>query len=159
MDVLLVVLAAIAIITGIIGSLLPVLPGPPLAWAGLLLLHYSDYAQFSQRFLIITAIITIAVVALDYIIPVWGTKKHGGSKAGQYGAVAGIIIGLFAGPAGIILGPFLGAFIGELLHDPGNRSRALRAAWGSFIGSLVGTGVKVVLCFVFAWYYLEALIW
>ncbi|MFS8616813.1 MAG: DUF456 domain-containing protein [Solitalea sp.] len=159
MDLLLVILAAIAIVAGIIGSFLPVLPGPPIAWAGLLLLHYSTYAHFSQRFLIITALVTIAVVALDYVIPVLGTKKYGGSKAGQYGAIAGILIGLFAGPAGIMLGPFLGAFIGELIHDPGNQSRALRAAWGSFIGFLVGAGMKVVLCLVFAWYYLKALIW
>lgn len=159
MDVLLVILGGIALLIGIAGSFLPVLPGPPIAWAGLLLLHYSDYAQFSQRFLIITAIVTIAVVALDYIVPAWGTKKYGGSKAGQTGALLGVVVGLFAGPVGIILGPFLGAFIGELIHDSSDQSRALRAAWGSFIGFLVGTGIKVILCLAFAWFYVEALIW
>lgn len=158
MDVFLVILAAIAILVGILGSFLPVLPGPPVAWAGLLLLHYSKYAEFSQRFLIITAVITIVVVALDYLVPVWGTQKYGGSRAGQYGAVIGMIAGLFAGPVGIIVGPFAGAFIGELIHDPKNQSRALRAAWGSFIGFLVGAGIKIILCLVFAWFYIEALV-
>src|SRR3546814_5344998 len=106
MDVFLVILAAVAILTGILGSFLPVLPGPPIAWVGLLLLHYSDFAEFSQRFLIITAIITIVVVALDYLVPAWGTKKYGGSKTGQYGAMIGMAIGLFAGSIGIIIGPF-----------------------------------------------------
>ncbi|QEC51763.1 hypothetical protein EDD80_102325 [Anseongella ginsenosidimutans] len=158
MDVLFVILAGAAIIIGILGSFLPVLPGPPIAWAGLLLLHYSEYAHFSQRFLIITAIITIAVTALDYIVPIWGTKKYGGSKMGQYGAIIGMLAGLFAGPVGIIFGPFIGAFIGELIHDPQNQARALRAAWGSFIGFLVGAGLKIVLCLVFAWFYVEALL-
>lgn len=158
MDVLLVILGGAAIIIGILGSFLPVLPGPPIAWAGLLLLHYSEYAHFSQRFLIITAIITIAVTALDYIVPIWGTKKYGGSKMGQYGAIIGMLAGLFAGPVGIILGPFIGAFLGELIHDPQNQARALRAAWGSFIGFLVGAGLKIVLCLVFAWFYVEALL-
>lgn len=157
MDILLVILGAIAIIIGVLGSFLPVLPGPPVAWAGLLMLHYSEYAHFSQRFLVITAIVTIVVVALDYLVPIWGTKKFGGSKAGQYGAIIGMIAGLFAGPVGIIIGPFVGAFIGELIHDPKNQARALRAAWGSFIGFLVGAGIKIILCLVFAWFYVEAL--
>lgn len=158
MDIVLVILAALAIITGIFGSFLPVLPGPPIAWVGLFLLHYSDYASFSQRFLIITALITVVVVALDYLVPVWGTRKYGGSKAGEYGAIAGMIAGLFAGPLGIIFGPFAGALIGELIHDPRNQARALRAAWGSFVGFLVGAGLKIILCLVFAWFYVEALL-
>lgn len=158
MDLLLVILAALAILAGVLGSFLPVLPGPPVAWVGLLLLHYSKYAEFSQRFLIITAIVTIAVVALDYLVPVWGTKKFGGSKAGQYGAVIGMVAGLFFGPLGIIIGPFAGAFIGELIHDSRDQARALRAAWGSFIGFLVGAGIKIILCLVFAWFYIEALV-
>jgi len=158
MDLLLVILAGIAIVTGIFGSFLPLLPGPPVAWIGLLLLHYSKYAEFSQRFLVITAIITIVVAALDYLVPVWGTKKYGGSKAGQYGAVIGMVAGLFAGPLGIIIGPFAGAFIGEMVHDPRDTARALRAAWGSFIGFLVGAGLKIILCLVFAWFYVEALL-
>lgn len=157
-DILLAILAAGAILTGIFGSFLPVLPGPPIAWLGLLLLHYSKYAEFSQRFLVITAIITIVVAALDYFVPMWGTKRFGGSKKGQYGAAAGTVIGLFFAPWGIIAGPFVGAFLGELIHDPKDQRRALRAAWGSFAGFMMGTGIKVILCLVFAWFYVKALL-
>ena len=157
MDVLLVVLGALAVLVGIAGCVLPFLPGPPIAWVGLLLLHFSKYASFSNRMLVVTAAITIVLVLLDFFLPVLATKPYGGTKAGLRGATAGTIIGLFFGPAGILLGPFVGAFVGEVIARPREVRRALRAALGSFAGFLLTLGLKLVWCLLMAWWFLQAL--
>ncbi len=158
MDILLLILGIIALIIGIIGSILPVLPGPSAAWFSLLLLHWTDYADFSSGFLITTAVLAILTIGLDYLIPGWGSRHFGGSKMGEKGALVGTFAGLLLGPFGIILGPFVGAFLGEMLYDRREVTRALRAAWGSFVGFLAGTGIKLILCLVFAWYFVMAVL-
>ena len=95
MDIFLAVLGTICIVVGLLGSLLPVLPGPPISYAGILLLHFSKYAQYGSRFLILFGALTAIVAVLDYVVPVWGTKKFGGSKYGTWGATIGVLIGLF----------------------------------------------------------------
>jgi hypothetical protein len=91
------------------------------------------------------------VYILDYIIPALGTKKFGGSKYGIIGTTVGLLIGLiFLGPFGIIIGPFIGAFTGELIHDNENSNRALKAAFGSFIGFLFSTGLKFIVSSIYA---------
>jgi uncharacterized protein YqgC (DUF456 family) len=143
MDLLLVFIGFIFVILGLIGAILPVLPGPILGWFGLLLLYLTKVVKTDWTFLGITFLIAILVFILDYIIPAIGTKKYGGTKYGVYGSVIGLVFGLlFGGLAGIILGPFLGALIGEYLYDTTNTDRALRAAYGSFIGFLFSTGLK-----------------
>jgi uncharacterized protein len=115
MDYVLIVLGVLFIIGGILGGVLPVLPGPPLSYIGLLFLHFTEKYQFSTRFLIIWAIVTVVVYLLDYVIPAWGTKRFGGSNRGIWGSIIGLVIGLFFFPPfGIIIGPFVGAVIGEL---------------------------------------------
>lgn len=156
MDVLLLILGALAILAGIVGSVLPLLPGPPLAWLGLLLLHFSKFAHFSTQMLIITAAITLIIAMLDYAIPVWSTRRFGGTKAGQRGAAIGIILGFFIGPFGIILGPLLGAFVGELIVQPAAHKRALKSALGSFVGFLLSTGIKLIWCVMMAWWFVKA---
>lgn len=142
-DILLAVLGSILMITGILGCLLPVLPGPPLSYIGLLVLHFSRYANFSSTFLITWACVVIVVTVLDYVVPVWGTKKFGGSKSGMWGAGIGLVIGIFfLPPLGIIVGPFAGAFIGEALTGK-NSTDAFRAGLGSFLGFLAGVGIKL----------------
>jgi len=158
MDILLLILGIICLVAGIVGSVLPVLPGPSAAWLSLLLIHWTDYADFSTRFLIITAVLAVLTIGLDYVIPGWGSRRFGGSKMGEKGALLGTFAGLLMGPFGIILGPFVGAFIGEILHDRRDINRALRAAWGSFVGFLAGTGIKLILCLFFAWYFVMAVI-
>lgn len=157
MDVVLVILGALAILAGIAGSILPVLPGPPLAWVGLLLLQFTSRVQFSTRMLVITAVITGLVTLLDFYLPVWTTRRFGGSKWGQRGAALGIIAGFFLGPWGIILGPLAGAFLGEMLHHPARPRRAGKAALGSFAGFLGSTGLKLIWCFLLAWWFIRAL--
>ena len=156
MDVILAILGTLCIITGVLGSLLPILPGPPISYVGILLLHYSSYAQYSKRFLILFAALTAFVAVLDFVLPVWGTKHFGGSKYGTWGATIGLIVGLFLGPAGLIVGPFFGAFIGEIFAGR-NSNEAFRAGLGSFIGFITGTLMRLVLSTILAFHFFKAL--
>jgi uncharacterized protein YqgC (DUF456 family) len=154
MDIFLLILGFLFILLGIIGSFLPVLPGPITSWIGLLLIHFTSVILIDWTFLGITLAISIFVWGIDYVIPSWGTKKFGGSKFGVRGSMIGLIIGLvFFGPLGIILGPFLGALIGEVIFDSNNFSRALKAAFGSFVGFLLSTGLKLGVSLVFVYLY------
>ena len=143
---------------GLLGCVLPVLPGPPLSYAGLLLLHFSKYAQFSPRFLVMFGAVTVIVTVLDYVVPLWGTKKFGGSKAGIWGATVGLVIGIFVlPPIGVIIGPFAGAVIGEAITGK-KSSEALRAGFGSLMGFLMGVGIKLVASAVMSYHFIKALI-
>lgn len=156
-DYLLVVLGAIIMILGIIGCLVPVLPGPPLNFVGLLLLHFTRFGHFTTWTLIIFAGIAAIVTVLDYLVPIWGTRKFGGSKYGTRGAAIGLVIGFFLGPVGIIIGPLLGAFVGEMIFKD-NVRYALKAGFGSLIGFLTGVGLKLAASFVMTFYFVKALI-
>ncbi|MCA1763267.1 MAG: DUF456 domain-containing protein [Cryomorphaceae bacterium] len=156
MDIALAIFGGIFVFVGILGSLLPVIPGPPLSWVGLLLIHFSAYADFTTTFLVVSAVVMVAVTVLDYFIPIWGTKRFGGSRAGVVGSTVGLVVGLFFGPIGIILGPFLGALIGELAVNQKETKKALRSATGSFAGFLLGTGLKLIYGGFAAWYYVKA---
>lgn len=155
MDFLLVFLGALFMIAGIVGCVLPVLPGPPLSYVGLLLLHFTARYQFSTTFLVVWAIITVAVYALDYLIPAWGTKKFGGSKRGVWGSLIGLVVGIFFFPPfGIIIGPFLGAVIGELSAGK-EHSAAMRSGFGSFMGFLLGTLLKLIASGLMTWHFVK----
>ena len=154
---LLLIIAIIFIIVGIIGCLAPVLPGPPLSYGGLILLHISRFADFSNTLLITLAAIVIIVSVLDYIVPVWGTKKFGGSKYGTRGATVGLVIGLFLGPLGIIIGPFIGAVVGELIFKD-DMKYAIRAGFGSLLGFLTGVGLKLATTIAITWFFVKELI-
>lgn len=157
-DWLLAILGIVFILAGIVGCILPVIPGPPLSWAGLLLLHWTRFTQFSATFLLVMACLAIAVTVLDYIIPVWGTKKFGGSKAGMWGATIGIFAGIFFfPPVGIIVGPFIGAVLGEIIAGK-ESGPALKAGLGSFIGFLLSTGLKLGVSLTMAYYFFRELI-
>ncbi len=157
MDYVLIALGIIFMISGILGCVLPIIPGPPLSYIGLLFLHFTEKYQFSTRFLIIWAIITVVVYVLDYVIPVWGTKKFGGSKRGVWGSVIGLVIGLFFFPPfGIIAGPFLGAVIGELSLGK-DSGLALKSGLGSFLGFLAGTLLKLITSGIMTWYFFKEL--
>lgn len=157
MDIFLIIVAGILLILGFAGCILPILPGVPLAYIGILLLHFTSEVQFSTQFLIIWAVIVVIVQVLDYYIPIWGTKRFGGSKWGTVGSAIGVIAGLFFGPWGIILGPFAGAVIGELLSGRASAD-AVKAGFGSFVGFLLGTVAKLVVCGFLIYYYIKELI-
>lgn len=149
MDIFLLILGFLFTLLGIIGSFLPIIPGPITGWLGLLLLHLTTAVPFSYTFLGITFIIAIIILILDYIIPALGTKKFGGSKAGAIGTTIGLIVGLISPvPFGFIIGAFLGALIGELTHKI-DFARALKAAFGSFLGFLASTTLKIIVSLLF----------
>ena len=151
MDTFWLVGGIILMLVGILGSILPLLPGPPLCYVALLLQQLRSDTAFTAKFLWIWAGITVVVTVLDYVIPMYGTRRYGGSKYGVWGSTIGLIAGLWLGPFGIIIGPFVGAFVGELIAS-NNSEHALTAAWGSFVGFLFGTLLKLVVCLVMAWY-------
>lgn len=149
MDLFLLIIGFLFTILGLVGSFLPILPGPFTGWIGLLLLHLTTAVPFSYTFLGITLAISIIIWILDYTIPAIGTKKFGGSKAGAIGTTIGLIIGLISPiPFGFIIGAFLGALIGELTHKI-DFSRALKAAFGSFLGFLASTTLKFIVSLLF----------
>lgn len=149
-DVLMAVFAGFCLLTGLAGAVLP-LPGPPLSFIGLLLLHWTRFADFSSGILWTLGLATLAVTALDYYIPIWGLKKFGGTRAGVWGSVIGLFAGMLLGPLGIFIGAFLGGLFGELLAGQESQ-KAFRAAMGSFAGFMLGVGLKLVLCGLMLWY-------
>jgi len=156
MDWLLIIFGVIFILLGIVGSIVPVLPGPPLSFIALLLLQFQEERSFTWKFIIIWGIVTLVVTVLDYIFPTIGTKKYGGSRWGIIGCFVGVVIGLFFGPAGIIFGPFLGALIGEIAGGK-ELQHAFVPALGSFIGFLVGTVLKLIASLVMAYYFFTSI--
>ncbi|MCE5347815.1 MAG: DUF456 domain-containing protein [Bacteroidales bacterium] len=153
-DYILLSLGILLMILGIIGCLVPVLPGPPFSFLGLILLQLTRFADFSQTTLITLGVIAVAVSILDYIVPVWGTKKFGGSKYGMRGATVGLIIGIFLGPMGIIIGSLIGAFVGEMIFKD-DINYALKAGFGSLLGFLTGVGLKLATSFVMTFYFVK----
>ena len=159
MDIVLISLGAICIFAGIIGSFVPIIPGPPLSWIGLLLLQYTSNVYFSPLFIGATGVIALLATLLDYYFPVLGTKKYGGSKGGIWGAIMGLLFAIFFpifGPLGFLIWPFLGAFVGALSQQK-NQKNALRAAWGSFIGFLAGTLIKLIISMAYAGFFIQQL--
>jgi hypothetical protein len=156
-DYLLLISGIIFMILGIIGCLVPVLPGPPVSFLGLVLLHLSRFGHFESTTLITLGAIAVLVTIMDYIVPVWGTRRFGGSKYGTRGATVGLIIGLFLGPMGIILGPFIGAFVGEMIFKD-DIKYAARAGFGSLLGFLTGIGLKLAASFIITFYFVKELI-
>ena len=155
MDILLIIIGVICLIVAMLGCVLPLLPGPPLAYVGMLLFHFTDRLQFTPVQLVVWAVLVILVQVLDYVIPMLGTKYAGGTKWGNWGCVIGTVAGLFFPPWGIVLGPFLGAVLGELVGDK-NLKDALRSGFGSLAGFLFGTVVKLALCGYFVWQFIAA---
>ena len=157
MDILLLILGICLLVAGLVGCILPAIPGPPLSYLALLTLQATRFADYSVKFLLIFAGITVAVTILDYVLPVWGTKKLGGSRAGTVGAIAGLLIGLFFAPLGIIIGPFAGAIAGELVagHD---LNYAFHSGIGAFIGFLFGVAIKLTVSIALTYYYVKELI-
>lgn len=157
MELFLIVIALILMLLGILGSFLPVLPGPITSWFGFLLLYFSPLVEVSKTFLSITLVIAILIWILDYFIPAMGTKKFGGSRSGMIGTTVGLLVGLFSPiPGGIIIGPFLGALFGEMLNKADSKT-ALKAAFGSFLGFLTSTFIKFVVAIIYFGFFVSFL--
>lgn len=157
MDFIVSALAVLAGIIGIAGSILPGLPGTPVSWIGLLILYIwgdgvdASGDEMSLKTLIIWGVAVAVVSIVDYIVPMYFTKITGGSKYAERGAMAGLIIGIFLTPVGMILGSFLGAFLAELYYNRKGAAQALKAAIGSFLGFITGTGLKTIVACLIMW--------
>lgn len=145
MDIFLLIIAFLFMLIGIIGCIVPGLPGTPIAYAGMWIAQATERVDFTWQTLLIWGVVTIVVSVLDYVIPAWGTKRYGGTRWGVWGSTIGVFVGLFFGAAGVILGPLVGAIIGELMSGQ-EFSKALKAGWGSFVGIFFGTIIKLICC-------------
>jgi len=115
LDIIFLITGLLLCLIGIVGSFLPIIPGPVTSWLGILLLNLTSAVEFNLNFVLITFTVAVSVGILDYIIPILGVKKLGGSRSGQIGTTVGLIVALvILGPIGIIVGPFLGALLGEM---------------------------------------------
>ena len=151
METLIVVLAVMAGVIGIAGSILPALPGTSFSWIGLFLLYMWGPEAVPVKVLIIWGIVVIAVSVVDYVVPMFFTKATGGSKYAERGAMIGLVAGIVLTPVGMILGSFLGAFFAELYWGGKDRRAALKAALGSFAGFIAGTGIKTIASSLILW--------
>lgn len=163
MDWVFLVIGIVLLLLGFAGCVLPVIPGPPISFLGFVMLLFTIFYDTGEYFVyIFTGVLATVVTILDYVVPAWGTKKFGGSKKGVWGSIIGLIVGIFVltpllssllaflgpfailGPIiGLTVGPFVGAYIGEKMEGKDEKV-ALRAAFGSFLGFVAGTVMKLI---------------
>lgn len=158
-DIIWIILAALLLIVGAIGTIAPILPGVPLSWGGLLALKFISTTQdeISWATIIILGVVTIVITILDNVLPIWGTKKKGGNKQVVWGATIGLLFGFFIGPLGIIFGSFVGALVGALLS--GNKLKpATQQASGAFAGYLAGLILKLVTVGFIIFFFIRAVV-
>lgn len=155
MDLLLLIVSLLLCLIGIVGSFLPIIPGPVTSWLGILLLNLTSAVEFNLNFVLITFTVAVSVGILDYIIPILGVKKLGGSRSGQIGTTVGLIVALIIlGPIGIIIGPFMGALLGEMSTNKSIQD-SLKPAFGSFIGVIAGSVIKFLISLSFLFFYFD----
>lgn len=153
MDAFLIIMAFVCLLLGIIGSVAPGLPGPPISWVGLLLAGFTPWVETTPTLLIVTGVIAVVITLFDYIIPSLTTKRMGGSKYGVWGCNIGLIISIFGlpfGPTGllgVIIWPFIGALLGEYFHQH-DIQPSVKAAFGAFLGFITGTLLKLAYCII-----------
>lgn len=159
----LIIVAILLSLIGLVGAIVPGIAGPPFSFLGLLVLSFVEGIHYPTEFLVVMGVIGAIIFVLDYVVPVWGTKTLGGTKAGVRGSTIGLILGLLVtivfpiGFIAILLGPFIGAYIGEKNAGTDDH-RAWRSALGSFLGFLAGTFIKTVYALVSIFYIVKDLI-
>ena len=157
MELILIILAFVLLVAGILGAVVPVLPGPPLSYIGLLLVQWSGFGSFSSAFLWVWAGITVFVILMDYLLPSFLTKQFGGSRYASIGSFLGLLAGIFFFPPfGMIIGPFLGAYAGELINNRANGAKAFMVALGAFLAFIVGAGAKLIVSSMMLYYAIKA---
>ena len=140
-------LAAIIVIVGLVGLVLPAIPGAPLVFAGLLVAAWAeDFAYVGVWTIVILAVLAFLTYGVDLWATMFGAKKFGASKRAIIGAVVGAVVGVFLGFPGVLFGPFIGAVIGELLAQQ-TLQQAARAGLGATIGLILGAAIKIALAF------------
>ena len=138
-------LAVLLLVAGLIGLFVPVLPGAPLIFAGLVIAAWAEDFHYAGLWtVVLLAIITLLTLGVDFWATIFGAKKFGASKRAVIGALIGLGIGIFLGFPGIIFGPFIGAVVGELSAQK-NLKQATRAGVGATIGLVLGAAIKLAL--------------
>lgn len=147
MEIFLLITSIIIYLVGLAGCILPMLAGQPLCYAAMLLAQWSGYVHLSTTALVIWGIITLVLTILEIFLTPWMTRRFGGGKGGEWGAIAGLIAGMFLPwPWGPMFGPFAGAMIGEIIVSRQSTQRAFKAAIGSFLSFFFGIGIKLLAC-------------
>lgn len=150
------VIAVILGLVGLVGCFLPVLPGPPISWSALLILYFFGEKEMTLSFLLIWLAVTVVVTILDYLVPAYFTKMTGGSRAASRGSLVGMLLGiLFFPPLGMVVGAFLGALLCEMFFEKKNLGNSLKSAFGSFLGFLGGTFIKLASSAVMMFYIIK----
>lgn len=147
--------ALLAGVIGIIGSIVPGLPGPPVSWVGLLLVYVGENSgghPVTTTALFVWLVVMILVTVLDYVVPAQFAKVTGGSKAASWGAVIGLFVGMVVPPVGMILGSLLGAFFAEMLSADKSALESAKASLGVFFGFIAGTGMKLIVSGMLMYY-------
>jgi uncharacterized protein YqgC (DUF456 family) len=144
---------------GVAGTVVPVLPGTPMIFAGIAIIAWwYDFTIIGAPTLIVTGILAVTGLAVDFVASALGAKKVGASKQAIIGASLGSFFGIFLGIPGIIFGPFVGAIIGELLaNEP--LSQATKVGVGTWLGRLLGSAAKVAIALAMLGVFLIALVW
>ncbi|MCL2007216.1 MAG: DUF456 domain-containing protein [Treponema sp.] len=163
MELVLIILAFLLLAAGLLGVVIPILPGPPLSYIGILVLQLSGRSEFTFVFMITWAIITVAITIIDYLLPALLSKRFGGSRAASIGSILGLLAGIFLfPPLGLVIGPFLGALAGELIyqatHGAAFNKKAIKVAFGAFLAFIVGTGAKLIVCSLMLFHAIRALV-
>lgn len=163
MTYLLIIVSVLLVLIGLVGAIVPGIAGPPFSFLGLFALSFVEGVNHSTTFMVVMGILGAIIFVLDYVVPIWGTKTLGGTQAGTRGSTIGLILGLLVtivfpiGFIAILLGPFIGAYIGEKSAGTDD-SLAWRSAFGSFLGFLAGTFIKVVYAIVCIFFVVKDLI-
>jgi uncharacterized protein YqgC (DUF456 family) len=140
-------LAALLIVVGFAGLILPAVPGIPLVFAGLVLLAWAEnFAYVGWVTLTVLGVLTLVSVGVDFLAAALGARKFGASPRAVVGAALGALVGLFFGLPGLVLGPFVGAVIGEFSRKTSLR-KAAHAGVGATLGLLFGALLKIALAF------------
>ena len=152
------IIALIAGTVGLLGVILPVLPGTILSFGGMICAYFVQGSTITMTQLVICGILSIIVVVLDYLLPGYFTKLFGGTKAGITGATIGTFVGFLFGIPGIILGPFFGAVIGEMVGSKTTFDNAINIGLGSMLSFLVGSGIKLIVGVYMMFYIIKSFI-
>lgn len=152
------VIALIAGAIGLLGVILPVLPGTILSFGGMLCAYFVQGSTITMTQLVVCGALSIIVVVLDYLLPGYFTKLFGGTKAGITGATIGTFVGFLFGIPGIILGPFFGAVIGEMVGSKTTLDNAINIGLGSMLSFLVGSGIKLIVGIYMMFYIIKSFI-
>jgi uncharacterized protein YqgC (DUF456 family) len=148
MDYFLLSIGIILILSGLIGAFLPIIPGPPLSFVGVICLQFTKWIDIPSNWLWILGTAALAITILDFIIPSYFSKKYGAHWFSSLLAFIGMVLGLLLiPPFGIIIGPFIGAFIGEIIIGRAFK-QGVKSAWATFLGFLFGTMLKMLYAFI-----------